>query len=291
MEIYGIINSNVSDLKFLRAGLAEFASAFAHIVVALGNDAWDGTPEDSNAIDEFCAWSASQAPYPERLSVVTYDVNDASMDKQMRQRVSPPMYWEAHARRLALTSLYDKFGLNVISTSLVMLLDSDEIVEAAGLLRFVEVSDWSRLQAVKLANYWYWRLPTLRAKAYTEDSVVLVQGRHLGMDGAVLFSDLGRHGVVAHVEALCGRDAVARQARGPDGRPIVHHYSWVRTREEMLVKVSVWGHCNDRPDWKTLVEKEFDTPFKGTDFLRGLTYERVPNQFGIELKDPARMMP
>jgi hypothetical protein len=57
-----------------------------------------------------------------------------------------------------------------------------------------------------------------------------------------------------------------------DGTPMIHHYSWVRTKEEMLQKVKSWGHRDDT-DWQNLVEKEFSHNFTGTDFVPGHNYE------------------
>jgi hypothetical protein len=57
--------------------------------------------------------------------------------------------------------------------------------------------------------------------------------------------------------------------------PLFHHYSWVRSQDEMLKKVRTWGHRNER-DWEALVKEEFSRDFSGKDFVHGYSFETVP---------------
>ena len=61
---------------------------------------------------------------------------------------------------------------------------------------------------------------------------------------------------------------------GLDSEPMIHHYSWVRTYEEMLKKVKHWGNTKDK-DWTTMVHKEFEKDFDGTDFVHNYEYNKV----------------
>ena len=67
---------------------------------------------------------------------------------------------------------------------------------------------------------------------------------------------------------------------GYENKPVIHHFSWVRTKDEMLQKVNSWGHRFDR-DWGKLVEEEFTRPFNGTDFVHGYNYDVVKNEFNL----------
>jgi hypothetical protein len=83
-----------------------------------------------------------------------------------------------------------------------------------------------------------------------------------------------------------GRDfyfnsAAVRKNFASSQDPFVHHYSWVRTEEEMMNKVSNWAHAKDRPNWRDLVKEEFSRNFNGTDFVHGYSYKLVENIFGI----------
>ena len=57
-----------------------------------------------------------------------------------------------------------------------------------------------------------------------------------------------------------------------NGQIMCHHYSWVRSKEEMLKKVVSWAHSTDK-NWVELVNEEFTRPFNGTDFVHGYQYE------------------
>ena len=59
--------------------------------------------------------------------------------------------------------------------------------------------------------------------------------------------------------------------------PFIHHYSWVRTKEEMLKKVLNWGHKDDSFDWISKIEEEFSRDFNGTDFIHRYNYNIVNN--------------
>lgn len=279
--LFCVIISNVDDLKFLHAGLSEYAHLFTTISIAIGNHAWDGTPEDARAIASFKALCSCE--YVNAI-VTTYNVPEDA-DVHRKAFVKPEMYWEAHARNLALQALLTKHGIVAVKAGYTLFIDSDEILDAAAFAAFVASGEMQRSPAMKLANYWYWREPILRAKCYFEDSAVLIRGSAFIDDNdgssSALFSNHGRHGLIT--TAISKGLTTSRAVRGLNGRPMLHHYSWVRTKADMLKKVSVWGHRSDRSDWKELVEKEFSGPFSGTDFLKGLSFEKVKNRFNIHL--------
>src|SRR5690606_51952 len=143
--------------------------------------------------------------------------------------------------------------------------------------QWLDCSDYRHHTALKLANYWYFREPTNRAKQF-EDTIVLAQRKALDQE------------ILLHQNE---RDAIYNLLPGPkrrcvtdcDGLPMFHHYSWVRTYDEMLKKVRSWGHKNDR-DWSSLVHEEFASPFRGTDFVHGYSYDIVKPSFDIHLNEP-----
>ena len=65
-----------------------------------------------------------------------------------------------------------------------------------------------------------------------------------------------------------------RDVLGLDDKPMFHHYSWVRTKEQLLLKVRCWSHNWER-DWTKLVEEEFSRPFSGIDFVHGYSFLEV----------------
>jgi hypothetical protein len=71
-----------------------------------------------------------------------------------------------------------------------------------------------------------------------------------------------------------------RSIGGLDGLPLFHHFSWVRSYENMLHKVSTWGHKCDKDDWPQKVKEMFDSHVP-LDFVHGYKYDVVPDAFGI----------
>jgi hypothetical protein len=65
-----------------------------------------------------------------------------------------------------------------------------------------------------------------------------------------------------------------------EGQILMHHFSWVRSKDEMLQKVDSWGHKFDK-DWISLIHEEFSRPFNGTDFVHNYAYNIVEDRFKI----------
>jgi hypothetical protein len=169
-------------------------------------------------------------------------------------------------------------GFPFLTTDFVLWLDADEVLDAP---RFAE---WWRSRAglpatgrdaLKLANYVYFR-ETRYQSEQLEDSVVVTRRAALLRAGGVarFFSDDFREREM-FFDGLGG----ARMVAASDGVPMVHHFSWVRSKALMLQKVKAWGHTSDaenRRDWVQLVEEEWRGPFKGVDFVNGHTYRTLP---------------
>ncbi|MFH1429277.1 MAG: glycosyltransferase [Candidatus Margulisiibacteriota bacterium] len=153
-----------------------------------------------------------------------------------------------------------------------LFLDGDEVAEPDKLLAWKNECR-TRANSIRLACYWYFREPVFRSKT-TEETPIMVRNsrfqKELNKDTELLINH-------------------PRERGGYEFKPLVyvkevmfHHYSWVRTKEEMQKKVRNWGHRNQK-DWESLVEDEFSREFNGTDFVHGYEYETVENTFGIEL--------
>ena len=79
------------------------------------------------------------------------------------------------------------------------------------------------------------------------------------------------------------------KAVGVDGLPFIHHYSWVRTKEECLQKGRTWGHKNEE-NWTEIVEKTF----RGEGLFHiDLEFEEIPNPLflALDVKIPSMPLP
>ncbi len=164
----------------------------------------------------------------------------------------------------------------------VLFLDCDEIVETQRFIQWLEQFPYHHYDALRFLNYWYFRETDLRATRW-ENSPLLVKKKLL--DGAALMDEGERAGIFGRILGA----KILRQS-GLDGNPLFHHYSWVRTREQLLRKVVSWGHNRDR-DWVSKVEEEFSRPFNGTDFVHGYTFEKVSPYVVIDINNPPKAAP
>ena len=253
------------DIRYLRVTLKQAAHLFQQVLIMFGTRYWDGVrDEDISAIQAFDNECKSLFS---NVKIIWYQVPEDAL-KFLQGSVSQTMYWEGHARWLAVTKM--------APCEYVLFLDSDEVIDGKEMEVFLASKNYTHCSAIKLANYWYWREPIYQAKDYTEDSAVLIKTSHF--NALDLYSNQGRHGIFAK----CHPSETKRSVMGCNGVPIIHHYSWVRTKEEMLRKVTTWGHRNDRSDWVAKVEEEYSRAFNGTDFVNGLEYIMVPDYFGLQ---------
>jgi hypothetical protein len=145
----------------------------------------------------------------------------------------------------------------------VLFLDADEIIDTIRFNNFIKKNCmFSRFDAFTFYCYWYFREARFRAKTL-ERAGLLVKKDILNRQN--MFTVAERDGILYSTQR-------ATFINGNDGIPMVHHYSWVRSKEEMLRKVKSWGHRNDT-NWEKLIEDEFTHSFSGTDFLPGHHYQ------------------
>lgn len=261
-----IIISNTDDFRFLYPNLEQIKGIFKRIVIALGNQLWNGEEEDSVKLTAFKEHVSKTYA---NIDIVDYNIPKDEI-KCMLGQVRKDMYWEGHARWIAYNRLIE---YKDCEDDYIMYLDSDEIVNGATFKSWLDTNEYKSYDVLKLKNYWYWREPIYRAQDYYEDSVVLVKNKTF--NPLAIFDNKGRHGLFDACKGTKIRNA------GGDSI-FIHHYSWVRGEKEMINKVKTWGHRNDRRDWVDLVKEEFSRPFSGTDFLRGFNYDIVSNVFNIK---------
>lgn len=151
----------------------------------------------------------------------------------------------------------------------LLFLDVDEIVQSETFLAWLAAFPYSDYEALRLACYWYFREPIYRATRW-EDTPLLVKRSALHYD--LIMHPSERAGSFASIQGK-----TARKVLSLDQFPMIHHYSWVRTKEQMLRKVESWGH-RDECDWSSLVQSEFASSFSGRDFVHGYSFEEVPSQ-------------
>jgi len=259
-SIAAIVNFCSNESRFIGACL-EQAQLFAkQVIVPVCDHFFDGTIENRVLLEQV------YRAYPDCL-FVEYPFIPAEIPRRIFKEIAPAHFWHSCSRLIG-SSFLDE------SIEGVLFLDADEIPDGAKFAEWLESSDYHHNTVMKMSNYWYFREPGNQAESW-EDSVVLVQTRALSPE--LLLRQEERD---ALYDMLPGPKR--RHVTASNGKPMFHHYSWVRTKEEMLKKVQTWGlkaDCN----WVDLVNKEFSAPFQGTDFIRGYKYKSVKPLFGLNL--------
>jgi hypothetical protein len=233
-----VIQYSTNEFKFLERNLEQSCKFADEVVLCLCNRFFDGSPEDA------------------RLIEATLKV--ASRHPKCRVHV---FEWEgSHSNPNYYHNLSRKIGGEAAAGDWLLFLDADEILDNS-------FGPWSEAAMKEdstfcLSCYWYFRSPRYRS-------------RTLEGCGLLIKRELCRWDINQNLE----RQQLHRLPNFRDsglfgGSPLVHHFSWVRSKEEMLKKVRKWGHKNDR-DWVSLVSEEFSRPFSGRDFVHGYEYDVV----------------
>ncbi|MDN3505626.1 MAG: hypothetical protein P0S96_00140 [Simkaniaceae bacterium] len=236
-----IINFSSNEASFLTQCVEEALFFSDQIVVCFADHFFDGAAENLPLIYGIAE------EHPE-ITFIQYPFS-----KENFYGDHPPSFWHNMSRMI---------GYHHTQGEYLLFLDVDEIAEGKRFARWLETT--ALIDAMRLANYWYFREAKYRAKTI-EDTPLLVRRGALEYEG--LMHEKERAGLY-HVLKGKKKRLVGQEA------PFFHHYSWVRNKEQMLRKVRSWGHRGER-DWEKLVMEEFEGEFSGIDFVHGYAFEEV----------------
>lgn len=257
-----VINYCSSEYCFLDAMITQCMKFTDDIVVSYGSHYYNGTPE------QMSHYEFLKATYP-HVQFVMYTVDTQLTNAEMRGVHSRRnAYWHNLARWTGFQALKRK--------DWVFFLDVDEIPEGDRVNEFLIHAVLHPDTCYKLANYWYFKAPFHQANAY-EDSIVLLHGSRV--TEASTFGD-GERDHLAASTPVCKRGVM-----GMNGTPLFHHYSWVRSKENLMKKLTSWGHATDYPNPEQLVAIVFAND-DINDIVHHYTYRAVPNFFGIDPSIP-----
>ncbi|NGX48249.1 MAG: hypothetical protein K1000chlam3_01640, partial [Chlamydiae bacterium] len=171
-------------------------------------------------------------------------------------------HWHNSARLVGTYFLHDEIEY-------VLFLDVDEIFSKG-----FEIGEYD---AIRFATYWYFKRADNAATIFP-DGPLLVRKEKLNPE--LLIDEDERCGMFQKIKGKKSQEYLEK------GKPLVHHYSWVRTKEEMLAKVRSWGHHWER-DWESLINQD-------EDFVRRYDYRKVepfwdPLQEEVQLPDEKKV--
>jgi hypothetical protein len=251
MKITTILMYCSNDFRWIEKCVEQASKISEEIIIPICDHYFDGTPENREILDKTYELLNNNP----KVQIIEFEWSPGH----------PTYYWANMARIIG-----KEYSLP--ETDWILWLESDEIIDDIAFNKWIESKEYEQYDSFKLANYWYFREPIYQAKNW-EDSVVLVRKELVNFD-----LSNPREREQCH-EFLPVRKK--REILGVDNLPMIHHYSWVRTKDEMLRKVKSWTHSGDR-DWISQVEKEFEHDFNGSDFIHGYQYNIVENKFNLK---------
>ena len=252
-SIATVISFCSNDWRFISRCIEGVNPFSQRVVVTVCDHFFDGSPERYDLLE------GVYRRYPTvRFIEFAYDPNNSYNPYSTYQADHPLMRHEWHNTGRWIAYLFSEEPVEYL-----YFCDCDEITDSDRFIKWLDSSAYRSCDAMRLACYWYFREACYRA--LTEDDMCLLI-RKEALQSEMLWSEHERMGTYLNISG-----PKQLQVRGIDDQPLVHHYSWVRTKEELHKKFAAWGHFWER-DWERLVDQEFDTPFKGMDFIRGYSY-------------------
>lgn len=247
-----IISYCTNDYRFIGKCIEEAKKFSSQIIIPVCDHFFDGTLENRHLLEHTYAQHADcqfiEFSYlPDRLYSQYHTLSPKDPDWAI--------FWAA-------TTRYVGFHYLKPDVDTVLFLDSDEIVEGEEFLRWLASGETGPYEAFRLGAYLYALRPTFRAKKAV--NLPLLVGKK-AFAPLTLLNGLERIGAYqSHLGPK--REEVV----GLTGRPMVHHYSWVRTKEECLWKTRTWSHRHEE-NWPALIEEAFSG--KKSEQLFGSTHE------------------
>ena len=259
--VASIINFCTNEARFLPACIEQCRHFSSQIIIPVCDHFFDGAPENRNLLNEI------YASFPD-CQFIEYPFAPRQIPPKVFSKIAPEHFWHSASRAL---------GYRFVNEGIdrVLFLDADEVPDGKKFSQWLDESDFAQHPVLKLSNYWYFREPHFRADQW-EDSIVFA---HIGsLELSAILHEEERNAIYDLLP-----NPKRRKVVGIDGQPMFHHFSWVRTKDEMIQKIEKWGHRDDR-DWKGLVEEEFSSPFKGKDFIHGYSFKECSAPFGITME-------
>lgn len=284
-----VVSASVLEERFLSRLLRECAEFADLVVVTYADRLYSVPPEDPTAGANAAFFGALEqhvkrdVPAPERYVFVRYSIPDT-----VHEAVRDPVACHNRARIAGVNALdehIDRAAAGDKSAWWVLLLDGDEVPEGAPFRAWWRATPKLPHVACKMANHWYFLLPTLRSVT-PEDSVVLINRAAVTENG--LHDARERDGVLT--KSACSH--VVHNVRGVGTPPPVmfHHYSWVRSRADLERKVACWTHTGERP-WTEMLRDawraiDVDHVVPDRDFVHGHALENLPPEQNFLLARP-----
>lgn len=272
-KIATIISYCTHDYKWLKQCIEHVKPFSDEIIVTVSDHFFSGKEEDEQLIKK----SIQENP---DAKFIEFEFDKDFFAKNKMQRLNDPFaqpqyYVDIENGEIwAYNQLSRLIGFQAASDDIeyVLFLDTDEITETEKFIEWLDTGLYKEYNSIRFDSYFYY-LDTKYQALETEDwnGITLVKKDALTEEAFFMHSSERLN----FINFVKGNRCVKTLSN--KNEVMFHHYSWVRTKEEMLNKVKSWSHHKDR-NWTELVEKEFERKFNpktDTCFVHNYTYREV----------------
>jgi len=259
--ISSILSYCTIDFKFLEVNIKQLSNFSDEIIIPICTHLFSGELENQDLLKK----SIDIIKKYSRCKYVLFD-------------------WEGQKENISYYhTMSRKIGTDLSKNNWLLFVDADEIASDNFKTWFLSVCDTE--QSFWMSCYWYFREPIYRSKTL-ESCGLLVRKQECDWN-CNLRSE--RQQLFPILKNLIHGDKILILDQNKE--PLFHHFSWVRTKEEMLKKVKNWGHSDSKDSLKLAktieqtIKHEFLRPFNGTDFIHNYEYDVVDNIFNIPLNE------
>jgi len=240
-------------LRFISKCIQEAKKFSRQIIIPISDCFFDGEKENQNLLNLTFAnhLDCFFILYKYYKNTLYSPYRHCSRDSSKRKN-----FWHSTSRYLGYLFLDKK-------TEYVLFLDADEICNGDMFKKWLDKYEYKNFNAFRFAYYYYFKKSSLRAKDYLQCGLMMKNN----LPPLILLESGERFKTFNNIT---GKKKPV--VFGNNNLPMIHHYSWVRTKKEMLKKSKSWGHYNDK-NWNKLIEEEF-LKNKNKDFFHNLSLEK-----------------
>lgn len=248
-KITTIINYCTNDFRYLDLCIQSVKEFSSEVIIPVCDHFFDGQKENQYLLN------LSYQNHPE-CTFVEY-----TYPKNLPDHENSKHFLHSLSRFIG----YNQANLH---TEFVLFLDVDEIVDSHRFIKWLRKKKHFYRKACRFYSYFYFRESCYRAKDHYPLNALLIKKSALDSAQAILAVN-ERFGLYRYLEPD-NQDFFF----GLDNAPLIHHYSWVRTQEELEKKVTSWGHAHEK-NWLQSVRSEYEQEFILFDFIHYFHYEKI----------------
>lgn len=237
-KIATVIQFCTNETRFLKK-LIEEASIFSEfILIPICDHFFNGEPERMDLLHQIyadfpnCQFLEFAYPQTYHPLIAHYSQDDLEWSH----------LWHSISRYIG--ALFLPTGIEA-----ALFLDADEIIDGQRFAQWIRTGAYRQYAALRLGCYAYAYKPSWRSTQPFTSGLLI---RELP-DPSLIVNLQDRSGWFDRLpepkEQLLDEGAI----------PFIHHYSWVRTKEECLLKSKTWGHRFDK-EWPLLIDQMFSHP-------------------------------